>query len=347
MENAKDLQIFLNQISDPAFLVRDNKIIAVNVSGARFSVILDKPVSELMMTGQEEYAGLQDGSLLLTLHILGTEYGCSVSKLAQGDLFVLREPTSQADLEALSLAAKQLRGPLSEMSVTLETMNSEDSDQKAKLNRSIHQLQRIIGNMSDTVRIQAANGSPVTCDVCALFAELLEKASVLLDRSGIQLEYQLPEKAIFAPVDQELLTRSVYNLISNAVKFGGKDGAIHAVLKCKGNKLYFSVANTGLPVTKELLGSMFSRYSRRPGIEDPRYGIGLGMTIIHKAASLHGGTVLVENLPESGTRITMTLAIRNGGNLPLRSSTIRPDLYGGRDQALVELSEVLSYAAFM
>lgn len=346
MENAKDLQIFLNQISDPAFLVRDNRIIAVNLSAAQFSAILDRPISELLLTGQDEYACLHDGSLLLALHILGTEYSCSVTKLEQGDLFILREPTSQADLEALSLAAKQLRGPLSEMSVTLETMNSDDANQKAKLNRSIHQLQRIIGNMSDTVRIQAANGSPVTCDVCALFAELLEKASVLLDRSGIHIEYRLPEEAIFAPVDQELLTRAVYNLISNAVKFGGKNGAIYATLKRKGNKLYFSVTNTGSAVAKELLGSMFARYSRRPGIEDPRYGIGLGMTIIHKAASLHGGTVLVENLPESGTRITMTLALRKGGNLPLRSPILRPDLYGGRDQALVELSEVLPYAAY-
>ena len=346
MENAKDLQVFINQIQAPAFLIRDGRIVALNLAGAQYACILDKPITELLMIGQEEYASLKDGSLLLTVHLSGIEYCCTVTKLEHADLFVINEPVSQADLQTLSLAAEQLRIPLSELSVTLDTMRHEDPAQKAKLNRSIHQLHRIIGNMSDTVRIQSGVGFPVTCDICALFAEVLEKAATVLAHSGIRLKYNLPDESISAPVDQELLTRGIYNLLSNAAKFSTKNSVIDTTLKRIGKKLYFTVVNPGTTIANELLGSMFTRYARRPGIEDPRHGIGLGMTIIHKAASTHGGTVLVESSHDYGTRITMTIAIRNTKNIPLRSPKIRPDIYGGRDQALVELSDVLPAAAY-
>ena len=88
-------------------------------------------------------------------------------------------------------------------------------------------------------------------------------------------------------------------------------------------------------------GSIHSRYLRQPGIEDSRFGIGLGMVLIRSTAALHGGTVLIDQPQGSGTRITMTLAIRQNTGGQLRSPMLRVDYSGERDHGLLELSESL------
>ena len=84
-----------------------------------------------------------------------------------------------------------------------------------------------------------------------------------------------------------------------------------------------------------------SRYLRQPGIEDGRYGIGLGMVLIRAAALAHGGTVLMEHPADSGTRITMTLEIRQTSTGYMRSPILMPDYGAERDHGLIEFSQFL------
>ena len=56
---------------------------------------------------------------------------------------------------------------------------------------------------------------------------------------------------------------------------------------------------------------------------------------------LHGGTVLIDHPEGAGTRITMTLAIRQAPPGNLRSPRLRIDYAGERDHGLVELADVL------
>ncbi len=76
-------------------------------------------------------------------------------------------------------------------------------------------------------------------------------------------------------------------------------------------------------------------------MEDGRYGIGLGLVLIRAAAALHGGTVLVDHPAGTGTRITMTLAIRPVTGKELRSPMLKVDYAGERDHGLLELADIL------
>ena len=76
-------------------------------------------------------------------------------------------------------------------------------------------------------------------------------------------------------------------------------------------------------------------------MEEPNQGIGLGMVLIRSAAAAHGGTVLVRRMPDGGTSITMTLAIRKKTDSTLTSPILHMDYAGGFDHALMELADVL------
>ena len=65
------------------------------------------------------------------------------------------------------------------------------------------------------------------------------------------------------------------------------------------------------------------------------------MVLIRNAAAAHGGTVLIDQPHGFGTRVTLTLALRQDTTNHLRSPMIRVDYAGERDHCLLELSDSL------
>ena len=142
-------------------------------------------------------------------------------------------------------------------------------------------------------------------------------------------------------MDTEKLERAVGNILSNALKFTPKGGTIEAKLTRTGKMLHLTVQDNGSGIPQSLRGNVYNHYQRQPGIEDGRFGIGLGLVLIRATAAAHGGTVLIDHPEGSGTRITMTIAIRQDSDSLVRSSIISVDYAGGRDHLLLERADNL------
>ena len=340
----EDQEIMLSQINQPAFLVQNGEIICANQRAMQYMVEIGTPVSKLLISGKEEYSEFQSGSIYLIISLCGTEHPCCVTQLQDHQLFIVEESPTNAQLQVLALAAQQLCMPLSEITLLLDRITNIPDADKAQVKHNLYKLQRIIGNMSDAENLINSKPNMRTCEICSFMEEILEKAKTLLSQSGISLQYQLPNQPIFTQADSDLIKRAVYNLISNAAKFGTKLKPIKITLKQNGNRVYMTVSGGAL--SNVPADNVFRRYSRQPGLEDPRFGLGLGMSFVHAATSAHGGTVLVEKT-QDGTKVTMTLAITKSTQSVVRSPILIPDLYGGRDQALIELSDILSYQLYM
>jgi K+-sensing histidine kinase KdpD len=135
-------------------------------------------------------------------------------------------------------------------------------------------------------------------------------------------------------------------MISNAVKFSQKGSAIHAKLSQKDNMLFLTVQDSGNGISGEIRSNVHSRFRRQPGLEDSRFGIGLGMVMIRSAAAAHGGTVLIDHPEGCGTRITMSMTISQTKDSMVHASTLHIDYAGERDHSLIELSDVLPSAMY-
>lgn len=253
----------------------------------------------------------------------------------------------------MALAARELREPLSNIMITANNLfpmaaKQEDpyaKDQAARLNRGLIQMMRILSNMADANRY-AHTSRQETLDIRGELAEIFEKADAMMAHTGIRLTYEGPSEPIYSLGDREQLERAVLNILSNAIKFTPKDGHIEASLTRRGNLLRLSIQDTGEGIEEGIRAHLFHRYLRQLTLEDSRFGIGLGMVLIRSAAANHGGTVLIDRCEGKGTRITMTMAIRQNKDAVLRSPITLVDYAGGHDHTLLELADCLPLSAF-
>ena len=344
MEIEKNDLNLIDYMICPGFLVKDGRICKANEAARRLFLEPGTEVSPMFLTGREELDALAGGCLYLSMNLGGIPQGVTVTRLEDGLLFLADAQQELGELKVLALAAQELRLPLSNVMLTasrLEQMQQDEkaSDYIARLNRGTSQLMRIIGNMSDALRY-VQSGRLQVKNITSLMDEVFQKAQLLVSQAGLSLHYTGPKEDIFSLADPEQLERAVYNLISNSLKFTPQGGCIDAQLTKKGKSLRLTIQDSGSGIAEGILQNVFRRYLRQPSLEDSRFGLGLGLTLVRAAAANHGGTVLIDRL-EAGTRITLTMAIRSSGETAVRSPVLSVDYAGERDHGLIELSESL------
>ena len=347
MDEQKEIMGMLDLMVHPGFCVKNKKIVRLNSAAQALLLAEDMDLDQLLLTGHREYGEFTGGCLYLTLCLGGKPWGASVTRTEGLDIFVLEQEEDQAELRSMALAARELREPLTNVMITADRLfpmtalegNPQLQEQYARLNRGLYQMLRILGNMSDAGETRVSRQE--TCDLTAAMAEIMEKASALMLHAGIHLNYTGPEEPVCTLADPEQLERAVLNILSNAMKFSPRGSTVQAKLTLSGKLLRLSISDSGSGIPDTIASSLFRRYLRQPGIEDSRFGLGLGMVLIRSAAAAHGGTVLIDKGPEGGARVTMTLTIRENTSPILRSPVLRVDYAGERNHGLLELSETL------
>ncbi|MDO5546288.1 MAG: HAMP domain-containing sensor histidine kinase [Eubacteriales bacterium] len=339
MEETKGAPDLLDLMVQPGFYVENFTIQRLNAAAEGLLLAPGMDIRPLIDAGLEEYQTFEGGCLYLRLRLSGNGVGASVTRQGGMDAFVLDTRECDSALQALSLAARELRDPLAAIMVSAGALEGNEA-QLALLNRGIHQMLRVIGNMSDAGRVPPASRQE-TMDIDALFCEVFEKAAALAETANVTIRYQGLEKPVLCLADREQLERAALNLISNALKFAPAGGKIDASLTKCGKILRFSIRDNGPGFAQNLLGSVYNRYLRQPCIEEGRNGLGLGMVLVRSAAASHGGAVLIDQPEGGGARVSMTMAIRQNSSGILRSPVLRVDYAGEQDHALVELADCL------
>ena len=141
-------------------------------------------------------------------------------------------------------------------------------------------------------------------------------------------------------IDREKLERGIYNLISNALKFADTDSCVEVIVTYNAKRLYITVKDSGKGIPAAIRDTIYHRYRRSAGLEDPIHGIGLGMLLARSVASIHSGALLMEISPDQGAKIIMSISLSQK-ELTLRSPYTRIDYTGEHNHCLIELSDCL------
>jgi len=107
-------------------------------------------------------------------------------------------------------------------------------------------------------------------------------------------------------VDESHLVRLLQNLISNSIKYRGKeDPRIHLSVHEAGPEWVFSIKDNGIGIDMRFADHIFTVFKRLHGREYP--GTGIGLAVCKRIVERHGGRIWVESEPGKGSTFYFTL----------------------------------------
>lgn len=130
----------------------------------------------------------------------------------------------------------------------------------------------------------------------------------LLSQKNFEVEINIPDHVLYANANKDALQRIMFNLISNAIRYGGDGKYLGMFLRADQAHIYIDIVDRGRGIEKEFADSVFDRLFM---MEDSRnsamQGNGLGLTIAKNLALQLGGDITLESHPHQKTVFTITL----------------------------------------
>jgi signal transduction histidine kinase len=140
-------------------------------------------------------------------------------------------------------------------------------------------------------------------DVVSRFREQVSPEEFILES---EIAEELPR--LFA--DKEALSRALFNLLDNSVKYSGSSRNIKFRAWFDENKIFLKVEDQGIGIKKEEQERVFEKFYRSGDIHNSTIkGSGIGLTIVSHIAEAHGGEVMLESEPGKGTEVTLQIPI--------------------------------------
>lgn len=163
----------------------------------------------------------------------------------------------------------------------------DESDRLTALINDVLNLSKIRSGM-DTLKVREFDLSEVVETVLERFGYLTETQGYVIER---RIDAGLCTKA-----DIEKVEQVVYNLIGNAVSYTGEDKKITVALYAEGEKIRFTVTDTGKGIAPEERETIWDRYYRSTDTHKrPVKGTGLGLSIVKTILVKHGFAYGVES----------------------------------------------------
>jgi signal transduction histidine kinase len=215
--------------------------------------------------------------------------------------------------EVLGVVAHDLRNPLSLIitSTDLVLEESLDSNRRRELLgvtlRAGKQMNRLIGDLLDTVRLQAGKFTLDLEDVAVfmIFRQTEETFRPLAQNRKIQLEAIPPEDGIAVRADPLRVSQVMGNIVGNAIKFTPEEGRITIRSVAEGNHVAFHVTDTGPGIPQADMAHLFENFWQARS--NDRRGVGLGLAIAKGVVEAHGGRIWCESRPGAGSTFSFTL----------------------------------------
>ena len=139
-------------------------------------------------------------------------------------------------------------------------------------------------------------------DLQSLLPPLLSSARARVEEQHGHLTWQLPDGPLPLLADPLHLTNILYNLLDNAVKYGGPEPAVAVVGRVAAGHLHLAVSDRGAGIAAEHRGRVFDKFYRVPtgDVHDVK-GFGLGLYYVRQICRAHRWDIRVESEPGRGT----------------------------------------------
>lgn len=215
----------------------------------------------------------------------------------------------------------ELRTPLTLIADPVE-MLLEDTGIKGKsrellkmVQRNALALQQLVSNILDFRKIQ--NGKMelklYRFDIVKTLTMWVGDFQLTAERKQIRLHLNVDDlKGSHEMIaDQEKISRIVFNLLSNALKYTPAGGEIFVSLKDEGANLRLDVKDTGKGISQDEADKIFERFFQAKGAAS---GTGIGLALVKSFVELHHGEARVESELGKGSDFIVVIPRKQEGD---------------------------------
>lgn len=210
----------------------------------------------------------------------------------------------------------ELKTPVASIKVCVETLlahrNIGEEKQEQFLQRcmaNVERLQKLLTDISLITRLTDGAESIVRepVDLTAIISAVADDRRVVADAKGMLIENDVTRRLPITG-NASLLEAVFNNLIDNAIAYSGGTVVRIRLLRADERRIELELSDNGVGVAPEHLPRLFDRFYRiDKGRSRAAGGTGLGLSIVKNAITLHGGTIVAENIATGGLRFRITL----------------------------------------
>ncbi len=250
-----------------------------------------------------------------------------VAQLAAAAEMARRELEQQkkidrAKTEFISLAAHQLRTPLTAIRWYFEDLKSEEigklnpkqKDYSAKGLESTIRMIRLVNDLLNVSRLETGHLviNPQPTDLIKLVENIITENTTLVKTKNCQLIFIKPKGGLpLIKVDPILINQVINNLISNSVRYLKKQkGKVEVILEKNPPNILLSIKDNGIGIPQKVQKRIFSKLFRADNaVKMATDGTGLGLYIAKMIIDACGGKIWFSSKENKGTTFCFTLPL--------------------------------------
>jgi len=200
--------------------------------------------------------------------------------------------------------------------VNLQEAQSKDERIRAGENakRAQERLSVLLSDLRKLADLEERQIERVRIDIPDLLNDVVDAARSIPMYEGRNINLfvtKVPSPFPCVIGDRDLLVLALYNLVENALKFTSLDEPVEVRALEDGKAIVVEVADSGAGILTEDLPKIFEelyRGSNARGIE----GSGLGLALVNRIVTLHGGQIFVRSRQENPRGTVFTVRLPEG-----------------------------------
>jgi signal transduction histidine kinase/ActR/RegA family two-component response regulator len=202
--------------------------------------------------------------------------------------------------EFLATVSHELRTPLNVVLgwVNMLRRQSVEPDRVPRaleiIERNARQQAQLIDDLLDVSRIVAGQlrleRQPVA--LAPMVTAVVESLRLSADAKRLSVRVEPVEEPCIVIGDAGRLRQTIWNVVTNAIKFTPDGGQVTLALARDGGHLRLTVSDTGVGIEPAFLTRVFERFTQADSSTTREHsGVGLGLAITRHLVELHGGTI--------------------------------------------------------
>ncbi|MBW6441271.1 PAS domain S-box protein [Patescibacteria group bacterium] len=258
----------------------------------------------------------------------------TISSIKQNDetinkFLILHDITREKKVQSLksefvSIAAHQLRTPLSAIKWTLTALLDEDfgdlnDDQKKYIGKANLSNERMINLVDDLLNLsRIEEGKYVQAQTYLriedLVKEVLEGEEIKSGKKNIVLNFTKDKVISEVFIDKEKIKLVIQNLVENAINYGFESTKVDISLteNKKEHEVQLKITNMGIGISEESKERIFTKFFRAENaVRLETVGSGLGLFINKNIIESHGGKIWFESSKDGETSFYFRLPVKD------------------------------------